>query len=437
MGSAEDEDISVMVIGAGSGGRLIAQGLRKPYSANLTLSLKAGIPCTVFEQDASLDARTHDWDFGIYWAQTPLGACLPPDVRARIVAAQVDNVAPSADAHLATFNAETGELMRRVPAPYYLRLRRREFARVMGGGIDIRYGKRLVSVDATSGDGVTAIFGDGTRHTATVLVGAEGAHSPVREYLVGPEKGALLNSGVVLSIVQSKLPVGKALELCRLHPRNALTFHPNGTFMWFGVHDAYDKPDPAEWEFTFMTSWKQTGPVTFADSKEIIRDMKQRAAVFAEPFRSIADAIDEERKAYSNYLPYWPTQGWEGHPARGKVTLAGDAAHPMTPHRGQGLNNAILDCHQFVQQVEAMPGRTPEALSEAVVRYEMEMWERGHEAVMSSLENSLAVHDWDVLMQSPFFKDGLTQTAARMGNGRGEKDAQQSPTKVRPEGLSA
>lgn len=97
-----------------------------------------------------------------------------------------------------------------------------------------KYGKRLVSIDTTSGPGVTATFQDGTTHTATVLVGAEGAHSPVREHLLGPDKGALLNSGIVLSILQSKLPVDRALALRALHHRIACAFHPSGMFMWFG-----------------------------------------------------------------------------------------------------------------------------------------------------------------------------------------------------------
>lgn len=139
--------------------------------------------------------------------------------------------------------------------------------------------------------------------------------------------------------------------------------------------------------------------------------MKRRSEAFAEPFRSIISAIDEDAKAWSNYLPYWPTQGWEGHPARGKVTLAGDAAHPMTPHRGQGLNNAILDCYELVKKVEAMPERTADALRDAVMQYEEGMWKRGHEAVMSNLENSVAMHDWEtvILKQSPFFSKGIAK----------------------------
>ncbi|KUI64402.1 FAD-dependent urate hydroxylase [Cytospora mali] len=368
-------DISVMVIGAGSGGRLIAQGLRK-----------AGIHCTVFEQDSSLDERSRDWDFGIYWSQTPLNECLPENVQSKIITAQVDNIVPTEDAFLPIFHGATGELMHKIPTPYYLRLRRREFARILGTDLDIRYSKRLVSVDATSSPGVIATFADGTKHTASLLIGAEGAHSCVREYLLGPEKGRLLYSPFVLSVAISKLPVDKALELL--------------------IHNAYDKPNVADYEFIFMTGWKQPDPLSLPDSRAIVADMKQRAEALAEPLRSIIAAIDDGSTAWSGYSTYWPTQGWEEHPSRGKVTLAGDAAHPMTPNRGQGLNNAVLDSYELVKQVGAMSERTIDALRGAVVRYEEMMWKRGKEAVMSSLENSEAVYNWEKLKQSPLFTKG-------------------------------
>ncbi|KUI59238.1 6-hydroxynicotinate 3-monooxygenase [Cytospora mali] len=397
-------DISVMVIGAGSGGRLIAQGLRK-----------AGIPCTVFEQDASLDERSRDWDFGIYWSQIPLNECLPENVQSKIITAQVDNIVPTEDAFLPIFHGGTGELMHKIPTPYYLRLRRREFARILGTDLDIRYSKRLISVDATSSPGVIATFADGTKHRASLLIGADGAHSCVREYLLGPEKGKLLYSPFVLSVAISKLPVDKALELLSLHPRSSIVIHPNGTFDWLGgkypmeLHNAYDKPNIADYEFIFMTGWKQPDPLSLPNSRAIVADMKQRAEALAEPLRGIIAAIDDGSTAWSGYSIYWPTQGWEAHPSRGKVTLAGDAAHPMTPNRGQGLNNAVLDSYELVKQVGAMPERTADALRGAVVRYEEMMWKRGKEAVMSSLENSEAVYDWEKLKQSPLFTKGVRQ----------------------------
>lgn len=109
---------------------------QKP-AANL-LPAQMGIPCTVFEKDASIDERTRDWDFGIYWAQSPLNDCLPNDLRSEIFNAQVDDVKPSADTYLPAYNGETGEELKKIPAPYYLRLRRRDLSKVLGSGIDIR-----------------------------------------------------------------------------------------------------------------------------------------------------------------------------------------------------------------------------------------------------------------------------------------------------------
>lgn len=99
--------------------------------------MQIGIPCTVFERDASIEERPRDWNFGIYWAQSPLNECLPHDLRSKIFTAQVDDVEPAADTYLPVYNGETGEEMKKLPAPYYLRLRRREFSKVLEDGIDV------------------------------------------------------------------------------------------------------------------------------------------------------------------------------------------------------------------------------------------------------------------------------------------------------------
>jgi hypothetical protein len=92
----------------------------------------------VFEQDASLAGRPRDWNFGIYWAQVPLDECLPDHLSRLVESVQVDSRTPSAEDFLPLYNGQSGELMKRVPAPYNIRLHRGKFLRLLATDIDIR-----------------------------------------------------------------------------------------------------------------------------------------------------------------------------------------------------------------------------------------------------------------------------------------------------------
>jgi salicylate hydroxylase len=55
-------------------------------------------------------------------------------------------------------------------------------------GIEVSYNKKLVGVeeDAVDGDHITAVFSDGSKETADLLIGADGIHSAVRRSFVDP-----------------------------------------------------------------------------------------------------------------------------------------------------------------------------------------------------------------------------------------------------------
>lgn len=53
-----------------------------------------------------------------------------------------------------------------------------------------------------------------------------------------------------------------------------------------------------------------------------------------------------------------------------------------------------------------MKANTPDELSKAVKAYGVDLWPRGREAVLSSSENSLQIHDWAQLEKSPLFRLG-------------------------------
>lgn len=72
----------------------------------------------------------------------------------------------------------------------------------------------------------------------------------------------------------------------------------------------------------------ESGSEGLNTSQEIRRAWDQHAEQFAEPFRSAMLSLSEDATIWSERIKQWPTVKWEQ--SRGTVTLAGDAAHPMT-----------------------------------------------------------------------------------------------------------
>ena len=67
-----------------------------------------------------------------------------------------------------------------------------------------------------------------------------------------------------------------------------------------------------------------------------------------------------------------------------------------------------------------MKDQTHDELAAAVNRYEADLWPRGNEAVLASLENTNAVHDWTTMLQSPLFTAGLVRVVEKDEMSTGE-----------------
>jgi len=75
--------------------------------------------------------------------QSRLGECLPLGVDENYPRehAQVDGYHADEDYYIPSFNGQTGEMMKKIPAPYSVRLARRKFLEVLvkqGGGVGVK-----------------------------------------------------------------------------------------------------------------------------------------------------------------------------------------------------------------------------------------------------------------------------------------------------------
>jgi 2-polyprenyl-6-methoxyphenol hydroxylase-like FAD-dependent oxidoreductase len=186
-------------------------------------------------------------------------------------------------------------------------------------GADLRPGVTCTGL-AESGGAVAAVVEDGSEVEGDVLVGADGIRSVVRARLKGDE------------------PLRYA-----------------GYFGWRAVVD-FDEPSVQE---TFSESWGpvlRVGLVTIgqgrlywfvselASADSPLPDhpeayFRECLAAWHDPIPSVAAATPPGALTRLPIHDRPPAKVW----GRGRVTLLGDAAHPMTPNLGQGAAQALED----------------------------------------------------------------------------------------------
>ena len=83
-----------------------------------------------------------------------------------------------------------------------------------------------------TGERVTAEFDDGSKATADMVIGCDGSHSKVREFLVGLEQAELTDVGMTLiNYAASNYTPEQARLLRSYHPIIKLGFHPTNPAM--------------------------------------------------------------------------------------------------------------------------------------------------------------------------------------------------------------
>lgn len=261
---------------------------------------------------------------------------------AQLQSVQVDPNTPTKPIDkLAFLNGRTGEFMTAMEIPNFHRLRRSKLRALLSQGLDIQYNKRLKDiVFELDGESVTAVFEDGAHVTGRLLVGTDGSRSTVRNILLGPEKALLTRLPFSATFVQASYTREQALFLRSFHPLYVAADHPDGYFAFFGLQDAPEVDKPEGWTFFFYISWnssleRQDEERKTFGNKERLAQVKEKAKSFCEPWKSAFEWVPEDQRCWNVDLTIWdpstPEHHWDAR--NGRVTLAGDAAHPMTYRR--------------------------------------------------------------------------------------------------------
>ncbi|KAK5659927.1 hypothetical protein OQA88_13391 [Cercophora sp. LCS_1] len=315
----ETESPTVAIIGAGLTGLLTAHGLKK-----------AGFNVVLFDRDASLDARTRDWPLSAHWALPTLKALL-------------------SDSALANFSQASGEVMFRSAMPGLRRVTRQRLRRVMAAGFTaagaIHWNKQLEKIDF-SDRSVRLVFADGTTAEAGYVLGTDGASSKVRALLFGDDEVAQAKpSGLMCATgYVTHHNAAKVEPVIKLHPLAAVTVGTTSS-SGLAVMCADDPDDMSAWTIAWIKIWCRSRfpepPAT--KGAEALAFIKATSKDVIEPFRSQIEWTRDSDPCYIDEMRTWVPVTWD---TRGRVTLAGDAAHPMLVYRGQGFQHAVLDAER-------------------------------------------------------------------------------------------
>ena len=417
----QHETTQVIVIGAGPGGLLLAQGLKKH-----------GIPVAVYERDAArtdylqgfrLQIRTRGLD--------ALQACLPASLYEAFATTYA-----TAPAEYALLSERFEELPRIVSDPELENSEREKsvsritLRQVLLAGLDdvLHYGKTYERYEERADGKVVAYFSDGSSVVGDVLVGADGANSRVRRQLLPEARWVDTGARRLAGKIELTDAVRRAIPES-FYRKTLSVKSDSGYNLFFTAHEfrpghealgpigAEDAGALAEREGLLFDNgksyimWALSGlrdglppdDALFAwDGAQLRNFVNGVVADWHPVYRQLFDLTDTSTLGVLPIRTSLPVEPW---PTRA-VTLLGDAIHSMTYFRALGANTAMADAAFFLRAILAWRAGATD-LRTALHDYEGQMLEHGFEAVRKSIAAFEAGHagsrsgDWRDVRSAP------------------------------------
>jgi 2-polyprenyl-6-methoxyphenol hydroxylase-like FAD-dependent oxidoreductase len=206
-------------------------------------------------------------------------------------------------------------------------------------------GHRVVGVESVA-HGAKVTFADGSTSTADVVLGADGVHSVVREELFGAMEACFSGLVAYRGIVPADRVADVPLVAAKWWGEDRHLVH-----YWVSAGRELNFVAPVPEESWMEESWAAEGKVG---------DLLDALSDFAEPARRVAGgAVSLMRSALYDRDPL-TTWG------EGRVTLIGDACHPMLPFMAQGAGMALEDA---VVLGRCLEGVDTDSIEAALLRY--------------------------------------------------------------------
>lgn len=271
----------------------------------------------------------------------------------------------------------------------------------LGGHDKVNWGHQLVDFTTSENEGVQLSFllnGEITNAKADLVVGADGIRSSVRRLLIGDAITPLRYLDCIVILGICPLSALDGLDSSLLD--SATVFQTAN-----GNERIYIMPytsDTVMWQLSFPMPESEAKALSARGAKALKEEACRRTQWHA----PVPQILEATREAQISGYPVYDRELLSSELlAKSKqITLIGDAAHPMSPFKGQGANQALLDAltlaRGIVRGCRPLSQWRKAGIRESVLtEFELEMLERSATKVKDSADAAQFLHSEIVLHQ--------------------------------------
>eukprot|EP01041_Mallomonas_annulata_P008819 gene8819-18250_t len=380
--SRELKEKPIAIIGGGIGGTALALALQRK-----------GIPFILFEKDECFSARRQGYGLTLQQGVMCMRALGFTSISGGVVSTSHASYSPNGD-----ILGKDGRHNIHLP-----RQRLRQILIEQISPENIIWNKKFLEYeDFCNEDGVRVEFQDNTSYTCSVLVAADGIYSTIRKQKLPDASLEYLGLMVILGITMN-IEFDSGVKKIR---------------QWLdGSNRVFTMPfDSTQtmWQMSFPLD-EETAFTISASPESLKEEAIRRCGSWHPDLSRILNSTDVSlvsgHPVYDR-LPLDPVilRGQE----HSRVTMLGDAVHPMSPFKGQGANQALVDAIALAKAISNSNLVHPKKpnISIALMNYEKEMCSRSAAKVLKSRDSALFLHSTSALAHGNMTRAWVAATNA-------------------------
>jgi len=385
----------IAIIGGGIGGAALA-----------VACLHRGIPFTLYERDSSFEVRSQGYGLTLQQASKAIEGFGLFKLEKGVISTR--HVVHTTEGKVIGewgmrkwMQSDTKKSPKRTNIHIARQSLRLALLEQLGGHDSVQWGHQLVDIKKCEDESIDISFqvdGKIKSAKADLVVGADGIRSSVRRLLIGENITPLRYLGCIVILGICPLEALEGLDSSLLD--SATVFQTAN-----GNERIYIMPyasDSVMWQLSFPMPEKEAKELS-AKGAQAIKEEACRRTQWHDPIPQILTATLETQ--VSGY-PVYDRELLKSKllDKMGQVTLIGDAAHPMSPFKGQGANQALLDALALARGIsrECRPlskWREAGVRESVLTEFESEMLERSASKVKDSAAAAQFLHSETVLYE--------------------------------------